>query len=77
MFEGYHAECGGFVRRLGNRQAIQCAILHYEKIVELRVIFLERIQYLYEEGDLSNYVSICREERTESELILNELKSRL
>lgn len=60
-----------------NSVALQGAIIHYEKILELRIVFLERIQYLHEEGDLTNYVLICKDEVIDAESILTELKSRL
>lgn len=34
LFEGYHAECGGFVQIMNREKAIRSAIVHYELVVK-------------------------------------------
>lgn len=80
MFEGYYAECGGFVRRMTTYKAIGCAILHYEKIVERDEFWFKELQIVLEKIAKhynSSLTDVSSPALDESKAILTELKSRL
>lgn len=72
MFEGYYAECGGFVRLMNREKAIRSAIVHYE-------LMTKRDEKMYFESGLHHMKdgSSVAKEHADAIKILSKLKSLL